>query len=339
MKEKNGIVCAGNWILDQVKMIDAWPKKGELSNIILENRGPGGSPFNILVDYAHIGVDFPTWGMGCIGDDILGKTIIDICLKEKINTDYLSIIPNTSTSYTDVMTLEKTGERTFFHCRGANAKFSPAHVNLETLKILNPKIFHLGYLLLLDQMDSKNHDGQIAAANMLQNIQSLGVQTSIDVVTEASDRFQDVIKPCLPFVDHLIINEIEASNITHLMIRNEDGSFSQEIAQVVANKLLAMGVNKTVVIHLPEGALWAEKNGQCFFQASLKLPKNYIVGSVGAGDAFCAGVLWGLHANWPAKQTLKKASGIAAACLSAANTTDGVSSNESIEKIIQEFSH
>jgi sugar/nucleoside kinase (ribokinase family) len=59
---------------------------------------------------------------------------------------------------------------------------------------------------------------------------------------------------------------------------------------------------------------------------------------VGAGDAFCAGVLYGIHEGWSPEESLKVGSAAAAACLQAANTTDGVRSLGEIKKLKLEWS-
>jgi len=70
VNEKNGIVCAGNWVLGRVKIIDNWPGEGELADILEETSGLGGSPFTILMDFARMRVRFPSYAFGCIGDDV-----------------------------------------------------------------------------------------------------------------------------------------------------------------------------------------------------------------------------------------------------------------------------
>jgi sugar/nucleoside kinase (ribokinase family) len=67
------------------------------------------------------------------------------------------------------------------------------------------------------------------------------------------------------------------------------------------------------------------------------VPKESIVSSVGAGDAFCAGVLYGIHDGWPPQEALKIGSGAAGTCLQAANTTDGVRSLDEIRKLSVEW--
>jgi len=49
MNNRKGILGAGNWIVDHVKIIDAWPNQDTLANILSEYRGTGGSPCNILI--------------------------------------------------------------------------------------------------------------------------------------------------------------------------------------------------------------------------------------------------------------------------------------------------
>ena len=64
---RTGILAGGNWIVDAVKMIDVWPQQDALANIASTTQGTGGSPFNILVDLALMGADFPLLAAGLVG--------------------------------------------------------------------------------------------------------------------------------------------------------------------------------------------------------------------------------------------------------------------------------
>src|ERR1700693_2874021 len=150
MTDRKGILGAGNWIVDHVKVIDAWPSQDTLANIISEYRGTGGSPCNILIDLAKLGTDFPLTGAGIIGQDEPGDWILETCKSNGVNTAMIRRTSDQPTSYTDVMTVASTGRRTFFHQRGANTLFDVDSICLDNCKA---KIFHLGYLLLLDKLD------------------------------------------------------------------------------------------------------------------------------------------------------------------------------------------
>jgi sugar/nucleoside kinase (ribokinase family) len=92
----------------------------------------------------------------------------------------------------------------------------------------------------------------------------------------------------------------------------------------IAEDILALGVSALVVIHFPEGAYLLTKAGDELLQPSLELPEGYIVGSTGAGDSFCAGVLYGLYRGWSHERTLRFAVCAGAMNLSDLTTTGGI---------------
>ncbi|MDD4061242.1 MAG: carbohydrate kinase family protein [Kiritimatiellae bacterium] len=57
---------------------------------------------------------------------------------------------------------------------------------------------------------------------------------------------------------------------------------------------------------------------------SLNLPKGYIAGAVGAGDAFCAGMLYGLHEGGDAVADARLGNCCAAASLSRPGASEGI---------------
>jgi sugar/nucleoside kinase (ribokinase family) len=69
----------------------------------------------------------------------------------------------------------------------------------------------------------------------------------------------------------------------------------------------------------------------------LKLPAKYIAGTAGAGDAFCAGVLLGLHEGWDVPRCLLTGVCMAAASLSDATCTAGVKSLKSSLGLAKRF--
>jgi sugar/nucleoside kinase (ribokinase family) len=322
-KPGHGLLAGGNWIIDQVKLIDVYPQPEQLSNIRSQSEGTGGAPYNVLVDLAHSGAPFPLFAAGRIGKDALGSRILSHCKQLKIDTRHLTAAPQAPTSYTDVMTELGSGRRTFFHARGANALWTGADLDWKKVR---PRIFHLGYLLLLDALDLPDPKFGTKAARLLAAAQAAGVKTSVDVVSEDSDRFARVVNPALRNVDYCILNEIEAGKTTGFRVRQPDGKLDAVAVRHAAGALLQQGVKDLVVVHFPEGAFARTRRGDDFWQSSLKLPAGYITGTAGAGDAFCAGVLLGLHEGWDMRRCLRTGVCVAAASLSQATCTDGVKS-------------
>ena len=102
-----GILAGGNWIVDAVKIIDTWPQQDALANIFSTTKGTGGSPFNVLIDLALMGVPFPLEAVGLVGDDDNGAWIIEQCQSRVISTKALQKTPEAPTSFTDVMTVQR----------------------------------------------------------------------------------------------------------------------------------------------------------------------------------------------------------------------------------------
>jgi sugar/nucleoside kinase (ribokinase family) len=296
MNDRKGILGAGNWIVDYVKVIDAWPNQDTLANILSEYRGTGGSPCNILIDLAKLGADFPLIGAGIVGQDESGDWILETCKKIGVNTALIRRRSDQPTSYTDVMTVTSTGRRTFFHQRGTRA------------------------------------------AELLKNASRLGFITSVDVVSEESDRFARVVLPALPFLDIIFLNEFEAGQALLANIRRDD-QIDVPVLLKAAEALLAAGVRRWVIIHFPEGALAMSRDGQRIFQPSLKMPPNRIAGAVGAGDAFAAGLLLGYHNDRPMEDCLVYGVCAAAASLRHPSTSGSVENISACLALGREFGY
>ncbi len=334
LPSRNGLLAGGNWIIDQVKIIDVYPQREQLANIRRQSQGTGGSPYNVLVDLAHLGASFPLMGAGMVGDDDLGRFILQDCKRNKIDARNIQTTPKWPTSYTDVMTEESNGHRTFFHHRGANAIWDGNDLDFKKVKA---RIFHLGYLLLLDALDASDAKYGTKAAALLHAAQQAGLKTSVDVVSEDSDRFGRIVSPSLKYVDYCILNEIEAGKTTGFRVREPDGRLNTTSLRHAAGALLQAGVKDLVVIHFPEGGFARMRSGEDFWQSSLNLPPKYIAGTAGAGDAFAAGVLMGLHEGWDMQRCLFTGVCTAAASLSDATCTEGVKSLSAALKLAKKF--
>ena len=93
-----------------------------------------------------------------------------------------------------------------------------------------------------------------------------------------------------------------------------------------ARKVLALGSMSLVVVHYPAGAICVCRDGQEFETSSVPVDSSSIVSTVGAGDAFAAGMLYGLHERWSIEASLHLAHAVAAASLRSRTTVGSVES-------------
>lgn len=317
---RRGLLAAGNWIIDYTKLVDSWPAQDTLASILDERRSNGGGPYNILVDLAKMGAPFPLGGAGLVGEDANGRLILDDCARHGIDAALLRATSAAPTSYTDVMTVKATGRRTFFHQRGANRILDASHLDLASS---SARIFYLGYILLLDRMDEPDPDHGTIAARVLRDARALGFKTASDLVSADHERLPQIVAAALPHLDWLVLNELEAGRVTGLATRPGDRIDANAVAEA-ARALLAGGVREWVAIHFPEGAIAAHAGGAAHSLGSVRMPQDEISGAVGAGDAFAAGLLHGLHEGEPMDLCLRQATCAAAMCLTDPTTSAGM---------------
>lgn len=320
-----GICVAGNAIIDILYPIECYPGKGELTTITEGiSRATGGAMCNVILDLAHLDPALPLTAVGRIGDDPEGDLILSEMGKfPNISAD--GMIREGKTSFTAVMAENTTKQRTFFQYRGANAQLCEADFDWSKL---DASLLHIGYILLLDTLDEEDTEYGTKMARLLYGAKQAGIKTSIDVVSETGDRFARLVPPALKFTDYCIINELEAQNATGVLLRGDDEKLITENIPKALRSLFDMGVSTWCVIHCPEGGYGMDAAGNYVSLPSLKLPKGYIKGTVGAGDAFCSGVLYGAYRGDSLADAIRLGIASAACSLSADGASDGMCTAE-----------
>lgn len=325
-----GIMIAGSTLVDVIQMVHGYPEQGMLETIKSESFAVGGCVPNTIIDIAKIDSTVPLKAVAKVGNDDRGAFLINKMKENGIDCTNVKYDSTASTSYSNVVTVMPTGQRTFFHWRGANAHFSAADIPFDNLDC---DIFHIGYLLLLDILDEEDEEYGTKMARVLHDVRAKGVKTSIDVVSETTGKFPKVVIPALKYCDYCILNEVEAGEAAGIPARNENGELNYENIKKILHKFMEFGVHECVIIHCPECGFSLDKNGNYEEVGSYVLPKGYIKGSVGAGDAFCAGSLYGLYKGMEMKEILKFASAVAACNLSASDSISGIKSYEETLKL------
>ena len=329
---KKGICCAGNMIVDITYPIETWPKESELTHITEGIRqSTGGSVCNTITDLARLDENLPLVASGFAGYDTEGDFILSEMGKYP-NIDLSMVRRDGRTSFTAVMSNNQTKNRTFFQHAGANAYYGEEHIDWDKLDV---DIFHIGYILLLPHLDEPDDEYGTKMARLLHRAQQKGMKTSIDVVSESGDRFARLVTPALKYSDYCVINELEAQQTTGINLRDEDGTLHRENMPLALQKLKEYGVSTWAVIHCPEVGCGMDENGTYWEVSSLKLPAGYIKGTVGAGDAFCAGILYAAEMDMPMEQALKLGACTAAASLSEASASDGVKNAAEVLKLYE----
>lgn len=333
MKQK-GICCAGNMIVDITYPIETYPRQNELTHITEGIQSTvGGSVCNTIIDLAKLDPQMHLAASGFAGHDGEGDLILEE-MRKYPNIDLNMVRRNGRTSFTVVMSNNATKERTFFQYAGGNASYGEDDIDWNHLDV---DIFHIGYILLLPNLDSPDPVYGTKMARLLKRVQDMGIKTSIDVVSETGDRFKRLVTPALKYSNYCIINELEAQQTTGVLLRDEDGTLHPENMPQALKALFDLGVDTWAVIHCPEMGCGMDETGKYYQTRSLKLPEGYIKGTVGAGDAFCAGVLYAAEKELGMEYALKLAVSSAAASLSEVGASEGLRSAQDCLKLYDRY--
>ncbi len=322
-----GVLCAGTLIVDVGKVIDAYPALDHLAMIEGVTRSTGGAALNMAVDLRMLGAGFRVGLLGSIGADGHGAFLVAECERLGIDVTGVRTATDIPTSFTDAMVERHGGRRTFFHYPGANTAFRASG---DDLRSSGARILHIGAPGIHPAMDTPTVSGGNAWVDLLEDAGRLGFWTNMELVSLEPADLARVAGPCLAHLDSIVINDLEAAALTSFRApaAGQDDPVDWVALEGIARRLIELGVRRLAVVHFPGGAVAAAPGGEVWRQGSVSLPENDIRSTTGAGDAFAAGVVLGIHERWPVEQCLRLGSASAAASLRSLSTSEGIQSAE-----------
>ena len=287
--------------------------------LVNEVRG-GGSACNLAVDMKRLDPNLSVSTIGLIGDDEDGKILLAEADAAGIERSGLVVAPNSRTSHTDAFTSQASGQRTHLYLPGTAVELTPEHFDFSAS---SARILHLGLPGVHPKMDTAWGEDPNGWVTVLKEAKKAGFGTNLELCSISADRIAELVRPCLAHLDLLVVNDFEIAAIAGLAGNNAAGVDVQQCVDA-ARAAIEAGAMQLVVVHFPQGAVALSKDGGEFSIPSVSVPSDAIQGSNGAGDAFAAGLLYGLHENWSITDAIHLGHASAAASMPGLGTTDKV---------------
>jgi len=248
--------------VDKLYRVNKIAERGEESFILSMSEAPGGSAANTIVGLARLGVK--TGFIGKVANDHEGRLLLDDFRREGVNTNGI-IIAKEGNSGTVSAFVDKNGERALYVHPSVNDTLTFEETNLEYASQTD--------FLHLTSMDEKPFQAQKRLIEELSN-----VKVSLDpgeiYARKSLAKLRPIIKRC--FV--VMPSEGEVKLLTGKKWKEGAELLLHEGAGIVAVKLGEKGC------YVTDGS-----------QSHMVPPyKAKVVDTTGAGDAFCAGFLYGL---------------------------------------------
>lgn len=294
------ILCVGELVADII--VGAIPNVEKLPDSVIVDEiriANGGDALNTAVGLGRLGNQ--VFFVGKAGNDAFGQQLIDIAKQSGVNTDYVRFSEKCANSKV-VALIYADGSRHFLHCPGSNEEFSREDIDLAVM--LRCKHLHIGGTFHLPSFDG------FGAMNALQQAQSLGLTTSMDVCYDHSGRWLELIRCCLPYLDYFMPSIDEARVMLGI----------DNVSQL-AKEFQLLGA-KNIIIKMGEaGSFCCPEQGLPFIHGCYHVD---VVDTTGAGDAFVAGLLSGLDDGCTLEQSVLRGTANAAFAVQAMGATTGI---------------
>ena len=308
MKKTYDICCVGHMCTDVlIKPVDAFPDKGKLLLLDTVHLKTGGCGMNTAIGLKKLGGAVAM--LGKVGRDGFGMFMRDTLLDHGVDISGLIMEEEGMTS-ASVVLLGSDGERTILHCLGTNQSLRYEDVNLTLVH--DARMLFIGGTFLMPSFDGDD------AAKLLAYARQKGCVTAMDTAWDSTDRWLDVIEPCLSYLDWFMPSREEAAKIT-----------GRDDPAEMAEFLKMRGV-RNAVIKLGDAGCYVCAD-ESFFLPAFDVD---CVDTAGAGDAWCSGFLTGIVRGMGIRKAAVLGNACGALCVTAIGTTDGLRSfSETIDFI------
>jgi len=259
---KLDVIGFGALNVDKLCHVNKIARGGEESFILTMNEAPGGSAANTIVGLTRLGVR--TGFIGKVADDHEGQLLLDDFRHEGVDTDGI-LIAREGRSGNVTAYVDKTGERALYVHPSVNDTLSFEDINLEYVR--RARFLHLA------SMDDKPFQAQIKLIEMLPDMR-ISLDPGQIYAGKGLAKLVPLLKRCFVFMP----SESELRMLTGKHHREGAETLLEQGPDIVAVKLGQKGCYIT--------------NGK---ENHLIRPFDAkAVDKTGAGDAFCAGFLYGL---------------------------------------------
>jgi sugar/nucleoside kinase (ribokinase family) len=277
------------------------PRPGGMQAIESVTLTTGGNVPNVGIDLAKLG--YRVGAISRVGNDNFGGFLRSRMEMHGITTGGLILDGDRQTSAT-VVSVDGTGERSFFHTRGCMESFRVDDVLDQIDMVRRGRIFAFGYYGLLPECDA--HLGRMFRAIR----QKTGIPVLLDTAG-VPPRDPAALRSFLPALDYFIPSEAEAQAMTGATDPGE-----------MIRLLVEAGAAGVVGVKLGKDGCLISWNGKVRRIPPRKTRK--IVDTTGAGDAFIAGFLAGLLEGSSPFDAAKLGNAVASSSLTAVGASTAI---------------
>lgn len=300
-----GLVCADIG----ARPVDDYPDPGKLGLVDHIELHLGGLAGVTATVFCQLGGEAAFAGK--VGHDGFGDVLVGQMAANGVNIDHVGRSLNQGTAATIVL-ITSEGERSFLHQLGAAAELTENDLDLDYL--CSARAVHWGGPAVTPGLDGK------PIGRVMEKVHEAGVVTSVDTCYDGSGTWLPRLEHALPHLD-IVMSSLEEARMYTGMRKVED----------IAGFYLSHGP-KIALIKLGEQGLFVMSGDE---QYELRAYPVVPVDTTGAGDAACAGFLFGYLRGWKLKRCAELANAVGALTVQSMGGAEAITSLEDVEAFME----
>ncbi len=261
MEQSIEVIGFGALNCDTICKVERIPSPGQEVGVISVERAPGGSAANTIVALARLGVK--TGFLGVIGNDETGELLLNALKNEKVDVQGIDRLKgNTGSALAFV---DASGERTIYVLPSVNDGYSTANCGY----VRQAEMLHISSFMHTPQLHL-----QVKCAD---RANAQGMKLSFSPGNAYAVLGLEGLSPLIRRASFVFLNHEEAQALT-------GSSYTDGV-----ESLLRLGARTVAVTLGTEGCYVATRAEHVVVPAF----KTIVRDTIGAGDAFAAGFLYG----------------------------------------------
>lgn len=301
-------------------MITFNPKAtGPLKFVNTFERKVGGAELNLAVGCARLGLK--TGYITKLGNDEFGRYLLSFIRGKNINTSHINLVDGYPTSLNFKEIMESGDTRTFYY-RDKSPTLTLTASDLDEEMFKKAKILHLTGIY-----PAIHHDNIKVYKRAIQLAKKHDVKVSFDPNIRlrmwSKEKAREVLSEILPNVDILLAGQDEMQII-----------IGEKNPETIIKKSKDLGISFIAIKQGSEGSVGYYK-GTTIKSPAVRAAK--VADTVGAGDGFNAGILYGLLNAWDLERTLTFANTIGSMVVGVRGDNEGLPYYEDVQAQLGEI--
>ena len=281
--------------------------KGPMKYVNSFERKIGGAELNFAIGCARLGLN-AGW-VSRLGNDEFGQYALNFVRGEGIDTKQVKLVDGYATSLYFKEILEDGSGRSFYY-RSNSPTDTLTEDTLDESYLKDTKILHITGVFLAVNKHKNISLIKKAVKIAKENGVLISMDPNIRLRLWSKEEVKAALAELLPYVDILLTGVDEA-----------DIMFDTTDTDEIIEKSKALGVSYVAIKQGEDGAI-GYHDGVTVDAPPVK-PKK-VVDTVGAGDGFDAGFIYGVLNHWPLEKTLQFANTIGSMVVSVTGDNEGL---------------